>query len=135
VTDWGGLRLELPARPESLADVRRAVVELARELGLGESVITNLAVVVSEACANVVKYAYRDGFEGLIEVEVIPAADILRVFVRDQGDGIRPQPESSIPSAKLGLPMIGALSRRFRLTSERGRGTELEVELPRVEQR
>lgn len=129
MTDRDCLRLQLPASPASLGEIRRAVSSLARELGVNDPGVVDLTAVVSEACANVVKYAYRDGEAGSLEVEVIPAVDILRVFVRDRGGGIRPQPESDLPSAKLGLPLIGALSRRFRLTSVFGQGTELEIEL------
>jgi hypothetical protein len=35
-----------------------------------------------------------------------------------------------MPSMKLGLALIGALSRRFDLSSEAGRGTELKIVMP-----
>jgi anti-sigma regulatory factor (Ser/Thr protein kinase) len=93
-------------------------------------VLVDLKTVVSEACANVVHYAYGDEGDGPLEVELLHGDAALTVFVRDQGEGICPRPDSDVPTMKLGLPLIGAISSRLRLTSERGRGTELEVEIP-----
>jgi anti-sigma regulatory factor (Ser/Thr protein kinase) len=97
---------------------------------MSASRIADLKTIVSEACANVVNYAYDDDVEGPLEVELVPDGKWLNVFVRDRGGGIRPRPEVSISSMKLGLALIGALSQRFDLSSEAGRGTELKIVLP-----
>lgn len=120
----------LPAEPGSLARVRRELETLAASIGLPATVLADLKTVVSEACANVVHYAYSDDFDGPLEVEVFPDRGQLMVFVRDHGEGICPRPDSDIPTMKLGLPLIGVLSSWMRLTSVRGRGTELEVAIP-----
>jgi anti-sigma regulatory factor (Ser/Thr protein kinase) len=97
---------------------------------MSASVVADLKTVVSEACANVVNYAYDEDVEGPLEVELEVDGEGLNVLVRDQGGGIRPRPEADVPSLKLGLPLIGALSRRFDLSSEAGRGTELRIVMP-----
>lgn len=97
---------------------------------MSATAIADLKTVVSEACANVVNYAYDDDIEGPLEVELVPDGECLNVFVRDQGGGIRPRSQVGMPSMKLGLTLIGALSRRFDLSSEAGRGTELKIVMP-----
>jgi stage II sporulation protein AB (anti-sigma F factor) len=123
------MHLELPAKAENVGLARNEVAAHAAELGLTVGEIADLKTVVSEACNNVVNYAYEEGLEGAFEVEVRSGDGSLTVFVRDRGCGICPQPEADVPSLKMGLPLIGALSDRFRLTSELGRGTELEVRM------
>jgi anti-sigma regulatory factor (Ser/Thr protein kinase) len=119
--------MELPARAENVGLLRAEASAQAAELGMSASGVADLKTVVSEACANVVNYAYDEDVEGPLEVELVPEGECLNVFIRDQGGGIRPRPETDVPSLKLGLPLIGALSQRFDLSSEAGRGTELKI--------
>lgn len=122
--------MELPARAENVGLLRAEVSAQAAALGMSASGISDLKTVVSEACANVVHYAYDEDVEGPVEVELVPDGEWLNVFVRDRGGGIRPRLKADLPSLKLGLPLIGALSRRFELSSEAGRGTELKIVMP-----
>ena len=128
-------RMELPARPENVGLLRDQTNAEAARFGMSSARIADLKIIVSEACANVVNYAYDDDIEGPLEVELVPDGDWLNIFVRDQGGGIRPRPEVDVPSLHLGLAMIGALSQRFDLSSEAGRGTELKIVLPLEAQR
>jgi serine/threonine-protein kinase RsbW len=125
------LRIKLPARAENVADVRHQAAAHAAKLGASARVIEDLTIVVGEACANVVRHAYMDYEEpGSLEVELHPTLNELRVVIRDRGAGICPHPDSDIPSLKMGLPLIGALSKSFMLRSVRGEGTELSVQFP-----
>ena len=130
VSQRNGWLLKLPARVENVGVLRAEASAYAEGLGMSASATADLKTVVSEACANVVKYAYDDDIEGSLEVELVPDGEWLNVFVRDQGGGIRPRPQVDVPSMKLGLTLIGALSRRFDLSSEAGRGTELKIVMP-----
>jgi anti-sigma regulatory factor (Ser/Thr protein kinase) len=119
-------QMKLPALAENVAIIRAEVGVRAAALGMSTSAIVDLKTIVSEACANVVKYAYEDDLGGPLEVEMRRDGDgNLTVYVRDEGGGIRPRPPRAAPSLKLGLPLIGALSERFSLSSEAGAGTEL----------
>lgn len=125
------MRIEWPATASSLAPIRREVAEQASRLGMVEERLSDLKTIVSEACANVVHHAYgEEGGGGSVEVELILKDQSLTVVVRDWGTGICPQPETEIPSLRMGLPLIGALSNRFRLSSELDVGTVLEADLP-----
>lgn len=122
--------MELPAKAENVGLLRAQASARAADLGMSDAGLADLKTVVSEACANVVHYAYDEDVEGSVEVELVREGERLNVFVRDRGGGIRPRPEIDVPSMKLGLALIGALSQRFHLSSEAGRGTELKIVLP-----
>lgn len=122
------LHITLPAQADSLPVVRGAVGAHAEKLGIAQTGIADLKTVVSEACANVVRHAYEEQDElGTLEVDLNPEAEGLDMVVRDFGRGIRPWPSGDVPSLRLGLPIIGALSSSFRLVSVLSRGTEITI--------
>ena len=124
------LRIELPATAESVAIIRDEVVSHAGELGLAPERLADLKTVVSEACGNVVRYAYEAEESGVLQVMLALGADQVEVSVRDEGGGIRPRPDAILPGLGLGLPLIGALSSRIQIDSRLGEGTELRVSIP-----
>lgn len=127
------MEIELPARPESIVSARDTVVAHADSLGMAPSRLNDLRTVVSEAFTNAVRYAYGDKDEGQVQVAVSASENILCLSVRDFGAGLFPQPDRELPSLHMGLPIIGALSEEFSLTSRRGRGTELRICMPMEE--
>lgn len=125
------IHITLPAQPDSLPIARRAVVSHAEGLGISGTAIADLKTAVSEACANVVRHAYEDQEEpGPLELDFSPEAEGLSVVIRDYGGGIRPCPSGDMPSLRLGLPIIGALSSSFQLISVLSRGTEITMRFP-----
>jgi serine/threonine-protein kinase RsbW len=123
-------RIELSARPESIGLAREAVASQADRLGMAPSLLGDLRTVAGEAFTNAVRYAYEEGVEGRVEIALSVDGEELRLSVRDFGVGILPRPDSEVPSLGMGLPIIGALSNGFRLSSARGAGTELEIRMP-----
>lgn len=122
------LQITLPAQPDSLPLARRAIVVHAEKLGIARAGIADLKTVVSEACANVIRHAYEEEDEvGTLEVALNPGADELNLVVRDFGGGVRPLTSDDVPSLRLGLPIIGALSSSFNLISVLSRGTEITI--------
>jgi len=122
------LHITLPAQPDSLPVARRAIVAHAEKLGIARAGIADLKTVVSEACANVVRHAYGEQDEpGTLEVDLNPEAQELNMVVRDFGGGVRPLSSDDVPSLRLGLPIIGALSSSFHLVSVLSRGTEITI--------
>ncbi len=126
------MQIKLPARPESVAVIREEAVSHAGRLGMAPERLGDLKTVVSEACANVVRYAYDEAEKatGAVEVVIALVGEELEVLVRDQGRGICPRPESALPGMGLGLPLIGALSSRLVIDSRAGRGTEVRISIP-----
>lgn len=122
------LLLALPAEAESVAVVRHAVAECAEQIGVDAVGVADLKTVASEACGNVVRHAYPAGQGGSLEVELDDEEDAVKLVVRDRGRGIGPGPVDD-DGMRMGLLLIGALSSCFRLSSARGRGTEVTIRL------
>jgi serine/threonine-protein kinase RsbW len=128
--DRSGLQMSLPARAENATVVRHALAGLAERIGMDEPGIADLKTVVTEACMNVVVHAYPADRPGLLEVEATEELDGLTVVVRDYGMGIRPRPDVDRPSLRIGLTLIGALSKSFEIKGGVDRGTEIRMHLP-----
>jgi serine/threonine-protein kinase RsbW len=115
------VRLELPARPENVAVVRQAVGGAASALGLEEPLLADVKMAVSEACANVVIHAYRDG-DGPMEIELQPGDGMLTVVVKDRGNGVRPRLDPEGSNLGLGLPLMAALCNEVEVRHGDGDG-------------
>ena len=118
------LLLTLPARPENVARVRRAVGAFARTMGFDEDGVADVALALSEACANVVVHAYRsEATETVLEVRATCTDEALEVVVADQGGGMAPRTDS--PGLGLGLPLMASLASTLELREAPGGGTEV----------
>ncbi len=116
----------VPAVAENVAPLRHAVVEMAQIHGADDGVMTDLALAVGEACANVVVHAYPPGDVGPLIVQATIEANEMMVAVIDQGQGMTPRPDS--PGLGLGLPLIANLSDRLEIQEgPQGVGTQLEM--------
>ena len=107
----GRLRERLPAGPQSIGLLRRAVVEFASDCGATESQRESIAVAVSEALSNVVKHAYV-GREtpGSVAVEAFVRERALVVVVCDEGIGMRTGDSRGVG---MGLRIIFQLTERL----------------------
>lgn len=114
-------RLEhcLPARPESIGPLRRALVAYAQSNRASDGECDDIALAASEALSNVVAHAYP-GHEtpGDIKVEAWMQGDALQVAVCDEGIGIAPRLDS--PGLGLGLAIIGRVCEHLRIDSGEG---------------
>jgi serine/threonine-protein kinase RsbW len=124
------LHITLPAHPDSLPVARREIAAHAEKLGVAGTGLADLKTVVSEACTNVVRHAYGQEETGTLEVDLSPDAQELSMVVRDFGGGVRPLSSDDLPSLRLGLPIIGALSNSFQLVSVLSGGTEITIRFP-----
>jgi serine/threonine-protein kinase RsbW len=121
------VRLELVSRPENLLLVRETLAGLAEAIQLDENDLHDIRTAVTEACNNVIEYAYG-GREGPFEVEAYVAAGAIDVVVRDHGGGIRPQIRTPLDARSgLGIPLIQALAQRVQFTGAAGEGTEVRM--------
>jgi anti-sigma regulatory factor (Ser/Thr protein kinase) len=122
--------MSLPAKAENVAVVRHALAGLGERLGMDETAIADLKTVVTEAAMNVVVHAYPEGDPGLLSVEAVTEDEGLTVAVRDYGMGIRPRPDATRPSLRIGLTLIAALSSSFEISGGARRGTVIRMHLP-----
>jgi serine/threonine-protein kinase RsbW len=109
-----GLHERRPARPESIAPLRRAVVRFAYVSGASTRKREDIALAVTEAVSNAVVHAY-DGEEapGDVAVEARLEDETLEVVVCDEGHGMRARVDS--PGLGLGLMLIRRTADRLQL--------------------
>ncbi len=60
--------LRLPARIESLEPFRSYVVKKVAQVGASQDAIFKIELILEELLTNIIKYAYRKGSEGDIEI-------------------------------------------------------------------
>jgi anti-sigma regulatory factor (Ser/Thr protein kinase) len=118
------LELTLPARAENVAVVRHAFGGLGDVLDVGDQMLADIKLAVTEACTNVVVHAYPDG-EGPLGVAAIVDDRTLTVVVVDEGRGITPRPDS--PGLGLGLPLIATLAESLELGTSADNQTEVRM--------
>jgi serine/threonine-protein kinase RsbW len=108
--------MRLDSVPENVMLVRQALDGAARELGASPEVIEDLKLAVTEACSNVVKYAYG-GSPGELEVSLGPVDNGFNVFVRDNGHWLD-RDEAAAQAGGLGIPLMEAVTRDLALDSD-----------------
>ncbi|MGH2906053.1 MAG: ATP-binding protein [Solirubrobacterales bacterium] len=109
------LSLDLDARAENLLLVRQAVEGAVRASGAEGQVVDDIKLAVTEACSNVVKYAYR-GDAGPLSVQVGFPDGRIAVVITDQGswDG---DSEEEGPSG-MGIPIMQSVTRTHDVTTD-----------------
>jgi anti-sigma regulatory factor (Ser/Thr protein kinase) len=119
--------------PSQIAEARRNARRMALDLGFGEETAEKVAIVVTEACTNLLKHASNG------QIMIMPAAGspgasesaLLEILVLDRGPGIadveesRQDGHSTTGSSGSGLGAIGRLSSFTEIYSRPGRGTAL----------
>jgi serine/threonine-protein kinase RsbW/stage II sporulation protein AB (anti-sigma F factor) len=84
---------------------------------VGERLVGDVALAVSEACTNVVVH----GAAATFRVMVKQARGIVTITVTDDGAGMSPRPDS--PGLGLGLPLIATLAQKLEIGPAAGGGT------------
>src|SRR3954447_23269190 len=88
-TDGAGYRvhLQIPARAEYITLGRLALTGLSRMRELSDETLADLKLALTEACSNSVRHAYRDGREGVVDIDYDLRSDRLVVEISDDGPG------------------------------------------------
>jgi two-component sensor histidine kinase len=98
-----------------------------------------LALIVTEAVGNALKYAFPGQRSGRITVSLEGSADTARLIVQDNGVGIPAGPAETETGKRdgLGLQLIRGFARQLgaALTVDQGQGTRYVVEMPLRRQR
>ena len=89
-TATGGLFMhvtfDMCSRPCCLPVVRAAVGQLAAMVGWDETECRAITLAVDEALANVIRHAYNNRPDGLIELECRESAEGLEIVLLDNGN-------------------------------------------------
>jgi serine/threonine-protein kinase RsbW len=88
-----------------------------------------VALAVTEAVANAVVHAYRDGDPGLVYVAASLDDGALAVIISDDGEGMTPRTDS--PGIGLGLALIANLADTMQIEHDGG-GTRLIMRFARA---
>jgi serine/threonine-protein kinase RsbW len=123
--------LQVAARADNVAVVRRALAGLAEAGGATDDTAGDIKTAVTEACMNAVVHAYPNGDGGTLEVSAgIDDVGRLTICIRDHGTGIQPRPlqaDTDPSGMHIGLPLIGALADEFEISGGPGRGTLVRI--------
>lgn len=120
------LELTVPARPDQVAAVRRAVEAFAARVGIDGDQRADVILAVGEACANAVMHAYLgEGGSPQLLVRGMALDEGILITVRDHGRGMVPRPDS--PGLGLGLPLMARLATSMEVHQPAGGGTEIRM--------
>jgi anti-sigma regulatory factor (Ser/Thr protein kinase) len=82
------VRFAIPSDPRYLPVVRGAVGPLAAAIGWDECDCLAITLAVDEALTNVIRHAYHNAPDGLIDLECRQSADGLEITLLDSGEGV-----------------------------------------------
>ena len=80
-------KLTIPSSTRYLEDVRQFVESHASDAKFSDDTVEQLKMAVDEACANVIKHAYKGEGQHPIDIAVIVQPDRFTVRIRDEGEG------------------------------------------------
>lgn len=114
------LRIVVPARAEAMADMRRALAHVLEQLRIAPRERERLVLAVHEACANVIRHAYRGCPDGCIGLCVEQVRGQLRIRLRDRAPPVdpscvKPRDLSECRPGGLGINIIDDTMDRWRL--------------------
>jgi anti-sigma regulatory factor (Ser/Thr protein kinase) len=111
---------------DQIAAIRHSVLAFAEAHGMTNALQADIALAVSEACANVVMHAYVDAPEpGPLTVAAYHDNSALVVTVTDDGSGMVPRPDS--PGLGVGLSLIAQLAQGLEVSNLTPRGTTVRM--------
>lgn len=142
-------RLKIPSQTDNLELIREVVGKIARNVGFSEEESSKIELAVDEACANVIKHAYRKDQKKPIDIVVKIDYQKLTIIVTDQGKGFDPKhlrdPDMQEYLAEmrvggLGIYLIRTLMDEVDFKSAPGKGNQVRmvkyfVEPPRKKSR
>ena len=117
------LRIDLPAEPPLLRELRRRVRIWLTHRGLDENAREAAVLALSEACNNAIEHGYRNA-PGTIRVRLDHRGETLGIAVADDGSWREPVPD---PTRGRGIPIMRGLMDDAEIV-RRPRGTEVLLE-------
>jgi anti-sigma regulatory factor (Ser/Thr protein kinase) len=100
------IKFSVPSDPRYLPVMRGAIGALAGVIGWDESESRAIVLAVDEALANVIRHAYHNRTDCLMELECRESADGLEITLLDNGDA---PDRSKICAREIGCDQPGGL--------------------------
>jgi serine/threonine-protein kinase RsbW len=79
------VKISVPSHPKYLGVIREVTARICSGCRLDEEETENIKLAVDEACANVIKHAYRGDIGREIIVQFLTDADKFEVVIEDNG--------------------------------------------------
>ncbi|CAM4323587.1 anti-sigma B factor RsbW [Paenibacillus alkaliterrae] len=126
------ISLTVPAKAEYVDMVRLTLFGFANKLGFSYEEIEDMKVAVTEACTNVVLYAYSNQQPGSIAIRFEVGEEGLSIHIKDEGSSFKYEHSdhehaslhdkelSEVTAGGLGIFMMHALMDRVEVLTERG---------------
>jgi len=83
-------QLKIPSQSDNLAIIRDVVAKVASRVGFDTDEASKIELAVDEACTNVIKHAYTNNSNQMIEVLIKVDKKKLIIIVADKGKGFNP---------------------------------------------
>jgi serine/threonine-protein kinase RsbW len=123
------VELSFPADSRYLALARLSLAGIAPVAALGDDVLADLKLAVTEACANAVRHAYGEDEQGDVLLRLLLNGRTLTIEVADHGRGIDTRPSTTVgeqaelPEAGMGLSIMRAVVDDLEIESPPAGGT------------
>lgn len=92
-------RLQIESRQESLRLVEKVIDEVTSELGISQDFYGKILVSTIEGVNNAIVHGNKSNPEKLVDIEFKCVGKELRIKIRDEGNGFRPEdvPDPTLP--------------------------------------
>jgi anti-sigma regulatory factor (Ser/Thr protein kinase) len=109
----GSLRIEVEATADRLSDIRHQLNGWLEPIGMSETNIADIVLVVNEACTNCIEHAYRNTAPGILRIEGDVDGRRIDICIADSGVW-KPPPRHSTTRGR-GLPIMQAVSEQVEV--------------------
>ena len=83
-------QLKMPSQSDNLSIIRDVVAKIASRMGFDSDEASKIELAVDEACTNVIKHAYANNSDQMIEISIKIDQEKLIIIVADNGKGFNP---------------------------------------------
>jgi len=129
-------QLKIPSRTDNLELIRIFISAVAEKVGFNSDDISKIELAVDEACANVIKHAYRKDSEQLIDLVIEIDYKKFAIIITDHGRGfnVSKLPRTNVKEylaemrvGGLGIYLMKALMDEVEFNSQPGVKTEVKM--------
>jgi serine/threonine-protein kinase RsbW len=124
------ITITIPSHPKYLSVVRSVTVKVGQINGMKEELLEDIKLAVDEACANVIKHAYRGNTSEKIVIKYKTTPENYQVIITDNGikaynDLLKGRDLDDIRPGGLGIHFIKRVFDVFELDEKKKKGNRL----------
>ena len=136
VSDKTKYQLKIPSKTDNLELIRAFVSRIAEKVGFNSDDVNKIELAVDEACANVIKHAYKSGQKEPIDLLVEIDYKKLSIIISDKGKGFniakiaRTDMKEYLAEMRvggLGIHLMKALMDEVEFDSKPGKKTQVKM--------